>query len=173
MNEVICHGIPDARPLVDGDIVNLDVTLFHNGFHGDLNATCLSALARRPTDPADPVGEKVSPLNLALIATARACLDEAIRVSKPGYLFRDLGELIEATARKGGFSVNKTYCGHGINQLFHCAPSIPVRPICSSVGRADLWTALQGQQSDGRDESGDGEFVPCSNLGLTSVRRSR
>lgn len=116
INEVICHGIPDARPLRDGDILNLDVTLYYGGFHGDLNATY-------------PVGTTVSPQNLALIAAARSCLDEAIRVCKPGYLYRDLGEIIQDTARKAGFSVNQTYCGHGINQQFHCAPNVPVRSL--------------------------------------------
>ncbi|GAA6025361.1 hypothetical protein JCM10207_001363 [Rhodosporidiobolus poonsookiae] len=112
INEVICHGIPDARPLEDGDIINLDVTLFHGGLHGDLNATY-------------PVGSSVSQENLDLIACSRECLDEAIRVCKPGFEFRDVGEIIEKIAAKRGFSTNKTYVGHGINQLFHCAPNVP------------------------------------------------
>ncbi|KAL8292288.1 hypothetical protein RQP46_001754 [Phenoliferia psychrophenolica] len=111
VNEVICHGIPDARPLVSGDIINLDVTLYHAGFHGDLNATY-------------PVGDQVSDVNLNLIATTRSCLDEAIRACKPGTLFRDIGGIIEPIARAQGFATNRTYVGHGINQLFHCAPNI-------------------------------------------------
>ncbi|SCZ97003.1 BZ3500_MvSof-1268-A1-R1_Chr4-2g06924 [Microbotryum saponariae] len=111
VNEVICHGIPDARPLEDGDIVNLDVTLYYNGFHGDLNATY-------------PVGTKVSDENLRLLKTARKCLDEAIRLVKPGMQYKDLGNTIEAIAKKDGFSVNHTYGGHGINNLFHCTPNI-------------------------------------------------
>ncbi|KDE04308.1 methionine aminopeptidase 1, variant [Microbotryum lychnidis-dioicae p1A1 Lamole] len=111
VNEVICHGIPDARPLEDGDIVNLDVTLYYNGFHGDLNATY-------------PVGTKASDENLRLMKTARQCLDEAIRLVKPGTQYKDLGSTIEAIAKKDGFSVNHTYGGHGINNLFHCTPNI-------------------------------------------------
>ncbi|KAK4706060.1 methionyl aminopeptidase, partial [Phenoliferia sp. Uapishka_3] len=111
VNEVICHGIPDARPLEDGDIINLDVTLFYKGFHGDVNATY-------------PVGPNCSEQNLRLIATTRSCLDEAIRAVKPGALFKDMGGIIEPIARKEGFSTNRTYVGHGINQLFHCAPNI-------------------------------------------------
>ncbi|KAI5478041.1 methionyl aminopeptidase [Pseudohyphozyma bogoriensis] len=110
VNEVICHGIPDARPLESGDIINIDVTLYHGGFHGDLNATY-------------PVGE-VSERNLELIATTRKSLDEAIRVCKPGYMFRDVGGIIEPVVTAKGFSTNRTYVGHGINQLFHCAPNI-------------------------------------------------
>ncbi|SCV69522.1 BQ2448_2542 [Microbotryum intermedium] len=111
VNEVICHGIPDARPLEDGDIVNLDVTLYYNGFHGDLNGTY-------------PVGTKVSDEKLRLMKTARKCLDEAIRLVKPGVQYKDLGNTIEAIAKKDGFSVNHTYGGHGINNLFHCTPNI-------------------------------------------------
>ncbi|GAA5920206.1 hypothetical protein JCM1841_006648 [Sporobolomyces salmonicolor] len=112
INEVICHGIPDARPLVDGDIINLDVTLYHGGFHGDINATY-------------PVGSSTPQQSLDLIACARECLDEAIRLCKPGFQYQDLGKMIELIASRRGFSTNKTYCGHGINQLFHCAPNVP------------------------------------------------
>ncbi|KAM0748017.1 methionine aminopeptidase [Meredithblackwellia eburnea MCA 4105] len=110
INEVICHGIPDARPLEDGDIINLDVTLYHKGFHGDVNATY-------------PVGN-VSEENMNLIRTSRKCLDESIRICKPGTLFRDVGGVIEPVAKAQGFSTNRTYVGHGINQLFHPPPDI-------------------------------------------------
>ncbi|KAG0659496.1 Methionine aminopeptidase 1 [Rhodotorula mucilaginosa] len=112
VNEVICHGIPDSRPLEDGDIINLDVTLFHGGFHGDINATY-------------PVGPSVSQENLDLIACSRECLDEAIRMCKPGTQFQDVGKVIEEIASKRGFSTNKTYVGHGIHELFHAAPNVP------------------------------------------------
>ncbi|BGP46291.1 Methionine aminopeptidase 1 [Rhodotorula kratochvilovae] len=112
LNEVICHGIPDARPLEDGDILNLDVTLFHGGFHGDINGTY-------------PVGSSVSQVNLDVIACARECLDESIRMCKPGTLYQDIGRRVEEIATKRGFQSNKTYCGHGINQLFHCMPNVP------------------------------------------------
>ncbi|GAA5953933.1 hypothetical protein JCM3765_000699 [Sporobolomyces pararoseus] len=113
VNEVICHGIPDARPLVDGDIINLDVTLYHGGFHGDVNGTY-------------PVGSSVSQTNLDVISCARECLDEAIKLCRPGFLFQDVGKTIEMVASKRGFSTNKCYVGHGIHQLFHpCAPNVP------------------------------------------------
>jgi len=111
VNEVICHGIPDHRPLQEGDIVNCDISLYFEGFHSDLNATF-------------PVG-KIDPDSERLIKTARASLDAAIAIAKPGTLFRDFGAVIEKVATEGGCSVNRTYCGHGTNDLFHCAPNVP------------------------------------------------
>ncbi|KDQ20353.1 hypothetical protein BOTBODRAFT_27776 [Botryobasidium botryosum FD-172 SS1] len=111
VNEVICHGIPDQRPLREGDIINLDITLFYKGFHGDLNATY-------------PVGA-ISEDAAKLIRTTRHALDEAIKLCKPGALFRDLGKAIEPIARANGCSVIRQYTGHGIHELFHCNPNIP------------------------------------------------
>ncbi|KAH8146167.1 uncharacterized protein LAJ45_09857 [Morchella importuna] len=125
INEVICHGIPDSRPLADGDIVNIDVTLYHNGFHGDLNETYYvgdAALANKDT--------------VRVVETSRECLDEAIKLVKPGMLFKSPGDLIEKIAKKRACSVVKTYCGHGINQLFHCAPNVPHYAKNKAVGTA-------------------------------------
>lgn len=114
LNEVICHGIPDKRVLVDGDILNLDVTLYHEGYHGDLNETYY-------------VGDKAKadPDSVRVVETARECLEEAIKLVKPGTLFRDFGNVIEAHAKSRGCSVIRTYVGHGINKTFHCPPNIP------------------------------------------------
>jgi methionyl aminopeptidase len=111
VNEVICHGIPDRRPLQDGDIVNLDVSVYYNGMHGDMNMTY-------------PVGN-VDEAGLKLIESARECLDEAIKQVKPGMRYRDMGDIIQPIAKKNGHSVVRTYCGHGINRLFHCVPNVP------------------------------------------------
>jgi len=111
VNEVICHGIPDQRKLVEGDIVNIDVSLYYDGFHGDLNETY-------------PVG-RVDEDSIKLMRAARSSLDAAIATCKPGALFRDLGKTIEPIARSAGCTVVRTYCGHGINDLFHCAPNVP------------------------------------------------
>ncbi|KAK2466945.1 hypothetical protein APHAL10511_001203 [Amanita phalloides] len=78
VNEVICHGIPDRRKLQEGDIVNIDVTLYYDGFHGDVNETY-------PVGNIDAESEK-------LLRVARRCLDEAIKLCKPGTLFRDIGK---------------------------------------------------------------------------------
>ncbi|KAI9826739.1 MAG: hypothetical protein M1819_007284 [Sarea resinae] len=124
-NEVICHGIPDNRKLQDGDIVNLDVTLYHGGFHGDINETYY-------------VGDRAlaDPDSVRVVETARECLDESIKLVKPGMLFRDPGTVIEKHAKSKGCSVIKTYCGHGINSLFHCAPNVPHYAKNKAVGTA-------------------------------------
>ncbi|KEZ43743.1 hypothetical protein SAPIO_CDS4378 [Scedosporium apiospermum] len=113
-NEVICHGIPDQRVLLDGDILNIDVTLYHEGFHGDLNETYY-------------VGDKAKadPDSVRVVETARECLDLAIKAVKPGVPFREFGNIIEKYAKSKGCSTIRSYCGHGINRLFHCAPNIP------------------------------------------------
>jgi methionyl aminopeptidase len=122
---VICHGIPDQRVLLDGDILNLDVTLYHKGFHGDLNETYY-------------VGDKArnDPDSVRVVEAARNCLDRAIEIVKPGMLFRDPGNVIEKHAKSQNCSVIKTYCGHGINQLFHTTPNIPHYAKNKAVGTA-------------------------------------
>ncbi|KII88536.1 hypothetical protein PLICRDRAFT_54368 [Plicaturopsis crispa FD-325 SS-3] len=120
VNEVICHGIPDQRKLQEGDIINIDVTLYHDGYHGDVNATY-------------PVG-KIDEDDKKLIRTTRESLDAAIKLCKPGALFRDLGKTIEPIARSNGCAVVRTYTGHGINNLFHPAPNIPHYAKNKAVG---------------------------------------
>jgi methionyl aminopeptidase len=111
---VICHGIPDQRVLVDGDILNLDVSLFHEGYHADLNETYY-------------VGDKakVDPDTIRVVETARECLEEAIKMVKPGCLVRDFGPVIESYAKSKDCSVVRDIVGHGINTLFHCPPNVP------------------------------------------------
>lgn len=125
INEVICHGIPDQRKLEEGDIINIDVTLYHEGFHGDLNETYY-------------VGDKAKadPDTVRVVEAARECLDESIKIVKPGMLFRDPGTVIEKYAKSKNCSVVKTYCGHGVNQLFHCAPNVPHYAKNKAVGTA-------------------------------------
>ncbi|XP_006459789.1 hypothetical protein AGABI2DRAFT_149798 [Agaricus bisporus var. bisporus H97] len=120
VNEVICHGIPDQRKLQEGDIVNLDISLYHDGVHGDLNETY-------------PVGE-IDEESKKLIRTTREALDAAITICKPGALFRDIGKVIEPIARTNGCAVVRTYTGHGINDLFHCSPNIPHYAKNKAVG---------------------------------------
>lgn len=125
VNEVICHGIPDQTVLKDGDIINLDVTIFLNGFHSDLNETYY-------------VGDKAKadPDTVRLVETTRECLDLAIQQVKPGLIFRNLGNTIEEHATKNGCSVVRTYCGHGINTMFHCQPNIPHYAKNKAIGVA-------------------------------------
>ena len=114
VNECICHGIPDQRPLKPDDIINIDVTLYHKGYHGDLNATWPVDASHHP--PGSP-GEK-------LISTARRCLDEAIAICGPGVHYGEIGKTIQPIAEKEGFGVVKRYTGHGVGKVFHGAPTI-------------------------------------------------
>ena len=111
VNEVICHGIPDQRPLQDGDIVNVDITVYKDGFHGDLNETFL-------------VGN-VDATGVKLVQASYDCLQKAIASVKPGVKYREIGAIIQKHINSCGLSVVRSYCGHGIHQLFHTAPSIP------------------------------------------------
>jgi methionyl aminopeptidase len=125
VNEVICHGIPDQYVLKDGDIINLDISLYHGGFHGDLNETYY-------------VGEsaKKNPKAVRVVETTRQALDAAIANVKPGMLIREAGNIIEKHAKSQKLSVIRTYCGHGINQLFHCAPNVPHYAKNKAIGEA-------------------------------------
>jgi len=111
INEVICHGIPDMRPLADGDICNVDISVFHRGYHGDANETFFVG----------NVPEKAK----KLVKTTHECLMLAIKEVKPGVRYREMGNIIQKHAQENGYSVVRSYCGHGINQLFHTAPSVP------------------------------------------------
>eukprot|EP00270_Netrium_digitus_P005624 TRINITY_DN1751_c0_g2_i2.p1 TRINITY_DN1751_c0_g2~~TRINITY_DN1751_c0_g2_i2.p1 ORF type:complete len:455 (+),score=91.44 TRINITY_DN1751_c0_g2_i2:403-1767(+) len=120
VNEVVCHGIPDARPLQDGDIVNVDVSVYRDGCHGDLNETYV-------------VGE-ADEASKHLVKTTLECLEQAIAIVKPGVRYREVGEVISRRASAGGVSVVRTYCGHGLGELFHCAPNIPHYARNKAVG---------------------------------------
>ncbi|CAB3361422.1 Hypothetical predicted protein [Cloeon dipterum] len=111
INEVICHGIPDRRPLQEGDICNVDVTVYHRGFHGDLNETFF-------------IGN-VSDSAKKLVNVTWECLKKSMDAVKPGEKYREIGNVIQKHAQANNFSVVRSYCGHGINQLFHTAPSVP------------------------------------------------
>ncbi|MGH9112541.1 MAG: type I methionyl aminopeptidase [Acidimicrobiales bacterium] len=111
VNEVICHGIPDDRALVDGDIVNLDVTIYLDGVHGDTNATF-------------PVG-RVDEASARLIAVTHECLDRGIAAVKPGRPIRDIGRAIQSHAEGQGYGVVRAFVGHGIGEQFHTDLQVP------------------------------------------------
>lgn len=120
VNEVICHGIPDTRPLEDGDIVNLDVSVMVNGHHADLNETYL-------------VGD-VDDESKRLVKCAYDSLAAAVAIVRPGTMYRELGNVITRVARKEGFSVVRSYCGHGVHRMFHTAPNVPHYAKNKAVG---------------------------------------
>ncbi len=111
VNEVICHGIPDARPLDDGDIVNIDVTAYVDGVHGDTDATYL-------------VGEVDEPSRLLVERTHEAMM-RGIRAARPGREINVIGRVIESYAKRFGYGVVRDFTGHGIGLEFHSGLIVP------------------------------------------------
>ncbi|WP_022887715.1 type I methionyl aminopeptidase [Agromyces italicus] len=111
VNEVICHGIPDDTVLADGDLVNIDVTAFLDGMHGDLNHTFL-------------VGEANDAAAL-LVERTREALARGIRAVAPGRRVNVIGRAIEAYAKRFGYGVVRDYTGHGVGRAFHTGLVIP------------------------------------------------
>ena len=120
INEQICHGIPDMRPLEEGDIVNIDISVYHKGMHSDLNETFF-------------VGS-VDKDSRRLVEGAYLSLMEAIKQCKPGMMYRELGSTIQRVASLHQLTVVKTYCGHGVGELFHCNPNVAHYYPNKSVG---------------------------------------
>ena len=110
VNEVILHGIPDSRPLQDGDIVNLDITIYLDGMHGDCSATFA-------------VGE-VDAASRQLMRVTRECMELGIAAAKPGRPISEIGKVIECRAAAHGYGVVRAFCGHGIGEDFHMAPQV-------------------------------------------------
>ncbi len=110
VNHVICHGIPSDRKLKNGDIINIDVTVIKDGFHGDTSRMFFvgepSIRARR------------------LVQICRECLDIGIGLVRPGARLGDIGHAIQKHAEGNGFSVVREYCGHGIGRTFHEEPQV-------------------------------------------------
>jgi methionyl aminopeptidase len=110
LNEVVCHGIPDDRPLRNGDVINIDVTVIKNGWHGDNSRMFI-------------VGE-------GSIAAKRLCqitfeaMWKGIARVKPGARLGDIGHAIQTFAENAGFSVVREFCGHGVGARFHEEPQV-------------------------------------------------
>ncbi|CAN5248803.1 type I methionyl aminopeptidase [soil metagenome] len=111
LNEVICHGIPDDTILEAGDIINIDVTAYKNGVHGDSNVTFL-------------VGE-VAPDVAALVEGTRESLNRGIKAVAPGRRVNVIGRAIESYAKRFGFGVVRDFTGHGVGEAFHSGLIIP------------------------------------------------
>ncbi len=111
VNEVICHGIPDARPLVDGDLLKIDVTAFIDGVHGDNCATY-------------GVGELDESSRLLAERTKEA-MQRGIRAVRPGREINVIGRVIESYAKRFGYGVVRDYTGHGVHSAFHSGLVIP------------------------------------------------
>jgi methionyl aminopeptidase len=111
VNEVICHGIPDSRPLEDGDIVKIDVTAYIHGVHGDTCATFFCG--------------EVDEQTRLLTERTQEALARAIKVVKSGRQVNVIGRVIESYARRFGYGVVHDYTGHGVHTTFHSGLVIP------------------------------------------------
>jgi methionyl aminopeptidase len=111
LNEVICHGIPDSTVVADGDIVNVDVTAFIGGVHGDTNATFL----------AGDVSEEVR----LLVERTHEATMRGIKAVRPGRQLNVVGRVIESYARRFGYGVIRDFTGHGIGETFHSGLYVP------------------------------------------------
>jgi methionyl aminopeptidase len=112
INHVVCHGIPDdGKKLMNGDIVNLDITVILDGWHGDTSRMFL-------------VGDKVGVKAKKLVQTTYDAMMRGIEVVRPGATLGDIGHAIQEFAEAQRYSVVRDFCGHGIGRIFHCPPSI-------------------------------------------------
>ncbi|CAN6562987.1 unnamed protein product [Malus baccata var. baccata] len=110
VNECICHGIPDSRALEDGDIVNIDVTVYLNGYHGDTSTTFFCG-------DVDNEARK-------LVQVTKECLNKAISICAPGVEYKKIGKTIQAHADKNRYGVVRQFVGHGVGRVFHADPVI-------------------------------------------------
>ncbi|GAB1256746.1 type I methionyl aminopeptidase [Aurantivibrio plasticivorans] len=111
VNQVVCHGIPSEKKILkNGDIINIDVTVIYDGFHGDTSAMfCVG---------------KVAPHAERLIQITQECLYKGIETVKPGATLGDIGHVIQQHAEGNYYSVVRDYCGHGIGRVFHEDPQV-------------------------------------------------
>ena len=110
VNEVVCHGIPNDKKLKKGDIVNIDITVIKDGYHGDTSAMFF-------------IGD-VQPHAKRLCEITQECLYKAIDLVKPGATLGDIGAVIQKHAESNYYSVVREYCGHGIGTVFHEEPQV-------------------------------------------------
>lgn len=111
INHVVCHGIPGPKKVMDGDIANIDVTVILDGWYGDSSRMYV-------------FGDKAPVKARKLIDVTYDCMMAGIEAVKPGAALGDIGHAIQTVAERNRFSVVRDFCGHGIGQVFHSAPSV-------------------------------------------------
>jgi methionyl aminopeptidase len=111
LNEVICHGIPDDTVIAEGDIVNIDITAYKNGVHGDLNKTFIAGTAREDAR--------------LLVERTQESLNRGIKAVAPGREINVIGRAIEAYAKRFGYGVVRDFTGHGVGTSFHSGLIVP------------------------------------------------
>ena len=169
INHVVCHGIPGDKKLLDGDILNIDVTVIVDGWHGD-------------TSRMFTIG-KVGVRAAKLIDTTYEAMMRGIEVVRPGATLGDIGYAIQSFAEKQGFSVVRDFCGHGLGKIFHSAPNVvhygkpgqglelkegmffTIEPMINA-GRYDVKILADGWTAVTRDKSLSAQFE--HSLGVTA-----
>ncbi len=145
VNDVVCHGIPNKKPLKNGDILNLDVTVIKDGFHGDTSKMFI-------------VGEATNQAK-KLIQVTQESLYLAIGMVKPGARLGDIGYALQKYVEKHGYSVVREYCGHGIGEVFHEEPQV------THYGRPGTGVELQAGMTF--------TIEPMVNFGKRNVKLNR
>ena len=155
VNHVVCHGIPGAKRLKDGDIVNIDVTVVVDGWHGDTSRMYLVG----------DVGVKAR----RLVDITWECLQRGIAAAKPGNTLGDVGWAIQSYAEAQRCSVVRDFCGHGLGQVFHDAPNVVHigRPGKGVPLRPGMFFTIEPMINLGRPE------VKLLDDGWTAVTRDR
>jgi len=159
LNDVVCHGIPDNRPLKDGDIVNIDVTVIKNGWHGDNSRMFV-------------VGEGTIAARRLCQITFDAMWKGIVKV-KPGARLGDIGHAIQTFAESAGFSVVREFCGHGIGRKFHEEPQVLHygRPGTLDQLKAGMTITIEPMLNAGRrdvKEMGDGWTIVTKDRSLSA-----
>ncbi|HUY68763.1 MAG TPA: type I methionyl aminopeptidase [Alphaproteobacteria bacterium] len=170
-NHIVCHGIPGDKRLENGDIVNIDITVLLDGWHGDTSRMFL-------------VGDKVSLKARRLVDVTYECLMKGIEAVKPGATLGDIGHAIQSHAEAARFSVVRDFCGHGVGRIFHTVPSVlhcgqpgegevlksgmifTVEPMINA-GRFDVKILKDGWTAVTRDKSLSAQFE--HSIGVTDT----
>ena len=141
MNHVVCHGMPSDKQILNkGDILNVDVTVIHDGFYGDSSKMFC-------------IGE-VMPFAKRLVDVTQQCLYAGISVVKPGCTVGDIGHVIQSLAIKNGYSVVREYCGHGIGHKMHENPQVAHygKPGTGDVLKPGMTFTIEPMINQGRAE---------------------
>ncbi|MDO9612384.1 MAG: type I methionyl aminopeptidase, partial [Serpentinimonas sp.] len=158
-NQVICHGIPNDKPLKRGDIVNIDVTVIKDGWHGDTSRMFVVGAA--------------APAALRLCAITYEAMWKGIERVRPGARLGDIGHAIQQHAEAAGYSVVREFCGHGIGQQFHEEPQVLHygRPGTGMALQAGMTFTIEPMINQGRREireMGDGWTITTKDRSLSA-----
>ena len=155
INHVVCHGIPGERRLIEGDIVNIDVTVVLDGWHGDTSRMYAAGVP--------------STRSMKLMDVTHAALMRGVAAVRPGATLGDVGHAIQRFVEQNRFSVVRDFCGHGIGRRFHEAPNVLHfgRPGEGPVLRPGMFFTIEPMVNAGRPE------VKVLDDGWTAVTRDR